>query len=98
MVPCACPAALAAGPCESTMIAKRARAQRASMGGTFMELRSLDFDLGETAEALRESVRSFADAEIALVGRGRTVVEPVNAGVVVAALVAGMRGRHASPP
>ena len=30
-----------------------------------MELRSLDFDLGETAEALRESVRSFADAEIA---------------------------------
>jgi isovaleryl-CoA dehydrogenase len=31
----------------------------------FMELRSLDFDLGETAEALRESVRSFAEAEIA---------------------------------
>jgi isovaleryl-CoA dehydrogenase len=30
-----------------------------------MELRSLDFDLGETAEALRESVRAFADAEIA---------------------------------
>jgi isovaleryl-CoA dehydrogenase len=30
-----------------------------------MELRSLDFDLGETAEALRGSVRSFADAEIA---------------------------------
>ncbi|WP_119303511.1 isovaleryl-CoA dehydrogenase [Dongia deserti] len=30
-----------------------------------MELRSLDFDLGETAEALRESVRSFAEAEIA---------------------------------
>ncbi|HEX6119579.1 MAG TPA: isovaleryl-CoA dehydrogenase [Dongiaceae bacterium] len=30
-----------------------------------MELRSLDFDLGETAEALRESVRSFADDEIA---------------------------------
>src|SRR5215510_10941984 len=30
-----------------------------------MELRSLDFDLGETAEALRESVRAFATAEIA---------------------------------
>jgi isovaleryl-CoA dehydrogenase len=30
-----------------------------------MELRSLDFDLGETAEALRESVRSFAEDEIA---------------------------------
>src|SRR5262249_27374673 len=30
-----------------------------------MELRSLEFDLGETAEALRESVRAFADAEIA---------------------------------
>jgi isovaleryl-CoA dehydrogenase len=30
-----------------------------------MELRTLDFDLGETAEALRESVRSFAEAEIA---------------------------------
>ena len=30
-----------------------------------MELRSLDFDLGETADALRDSVRSFADAEIA---------------------------------
>jgi isovaleryl-CoA dehydrogenase len=30
-----------------------------------MELRNLDFDLGETAEALRESVRSFAEAEIA---------------------------------
>jgi isovaleryl-CoA dehydrogenase len=30
-----------------------------------MELRSLDFDLGETAEALRESVRAFAAAEIA---------------------------------
>ena len=30
-----------------------------------MELRSLDFDLGETAEALRDTVRSFADAEIA---------------------------------
>jgi isovaleryl-CoA dehydrogenase len=30
-----------------------------------MELRTLDFDLGETAEALRESVRSFAAAEIA---------------------------------
>src|SRR5215475_15560772 len=30
-----------------------------------MELRSLNFDLGETAEALRDSVRSFADDEIA---------------------------------
>ncbi len=30
-----------------------------------MELRSLAFDLGETAEALRDSVRSFAEAEIA---------------------------------
>src|SRR5215510_15766301 len=30
-----------------------------------MELRSLDFDLGETAEALRESVRAFAEDEIA---------------------------------
>src|SRR5262245_36952259 len=30
-----------------------------------MELRSLDFDLGETAEALRETVRSFAEDEIA---------------------------------
>jgi hypothetical protein len=30
-----------------------------------MELRSLDFDLGETAEALRESVRAFAADEIA---------------------------------
>jgi isovaleryl-CoA dehydrogenase len=30
-----------------------------------MELRTLDFDLGETAEALRESVRSFAEDEIA---------------------------------
>ena len=30
-----------------------------------MELRNLDFDLGETAEALRDSVRSFAEAEIA---------------------------------
>ncbi|MGH6892732.1 MAG: isovaleryl-CoA dehydrogenase [Dongiaceae bacterium] len=30
-----------------------------------MELRSLDFDLGETAEALRDSVRAFADDEIA---------------------------------
>jgi isovaleryl-CoA dehydrogenase len=30
-----------------------------------MELRSLDFDLGETAEALRDSVRAFAEDEIA---------------------------------
>ncbi len=30
-----------------------------------MDLQSLDFDLGETAEALRDSVRSFADDEIA---------------------------------
>jgi len=30
-----------------------------------MELRTLDFDLGETAEALRASVRSFAEDEIA---------------------------------
>jgi isovaleryl-CoA dehydrogenase len=30
-----------------------------------MELRSLDFDLGETAEALRDTVRSFAEDEIA---------------------------------
>ncbi len=30
-----------------------------------IDLRSLDFDLGETAEALRESVRAFADDEIA---------------------------------
>jgi isovaleryl-CoA dehydrogenase len=30
-----------------------------------MDLQSLDFDLGETAEALRESVRAFADDEIA---------------------------------
>src|ERR1044071_3203838 len=30
-----------------------------------MELRSLEFDLGETAEALRDSVRTFCAAEIA---------------------------------
>jgi isovaleryl-CoA dehydrogenase len=39
--------------------------KRCPWGGKLMELRCLDFDLGETAEALRDSVRSFAEAEIA---------------------------------
>ena len=30
-----------------------------------MDLRGLEFDLGETADSLRASVRAFADAEIA---------------------------------